>query len=335
MFRADSMESTPFFSDDPPEALKKIGVKYVGEPDVADIVIARSGKPFRRIRRLAKRSAIWTHEPRLDLHRKQLVNVRGVRHPVHIMNLHTGTLLADNYLFINANHIAVDRDIALRTFSEKPFRAAMLGTFTRKKSRFGWFLTGRSRRNDPKDSLIRLADGSLLLDGRNVDLSQCRQSLALHLRAHGFCDIYGRDWPRSTRISGESRSGHWEQAKQVILKDYAFNIAFENTIVPHYVTEKIWDAIRDSCLPIYHGSENRIYDDFPQGTYVEAGGKTMESLAQEIMQMGTGEAGGRYEACLDVYLRTLREDRCRDAWASMHQRTADFVEGIMDRPLER
>ena len=102
-------------------------------------------------------------------------------------------------------------------------------------------------------------------NGRNIDLQEYRQELALLLQKWGFCDIYGSSWPASTTIEGTSREGAWWDAKREILENYAINIAFENTIIPNYVTEKIWDAVVCGCLPVYHGVDNGIYEIFPPG----------------------------------------------------------------------
>lgn len=41
------------------------------------------------------------------------------------------------------------------------------------------------------------------------------------------------------------------------LRDFKFNICPENTNTSGYVTEKIFDAMRCGCIPIYSGSDNR------------------------------------------------------------------------------
>ena len=40
------------------------------------------------------------------------------------------------------------------------------------------------------------------------------------------------------------------------LKDFKFNICPENTISDGYVTEKLFDAFKAGCIPIYNGNEN-------------------------------------------------------------------------------
>ena len=52
-------------------------------------------------------------------------------------------------------------------------------------------------------------------------------------------------------------------------KKYKFCIAFENSLHPGYTTEKILDAYKSNCIPIYYGSET-INDDFNPETFINA-----------------------------------------------------------------
>ncbi len=332
VFRANPMQWTPFADDDPPDAFKRVGVEFALHPLEADIILGLAARDLRPFGKMPKRFAIWTHEPRSDLHCRSPVRVPGVRQPVYVMNVHAGSLLTDNCHLMGEHKSPLDRDRCLRNFASKPFRAAILATYHRKRNPLRWYLKTRFSGVDPRTSLIQKADGSLLRDGRNVDLFQRRQALALYLQRMNFCDIYGRAWPRAVKISGESRFNDWETSKQAVLKNYAINLAFENTIVPHYVTEKIWDAIKAACLPVYHGTGNGIYDDFPQGSFIEAADKSVGSLAEEIMLMDLREACDRYEACLDVYQRVVREDRHQTSILSQDTRTAGFLATVMRQP---
>ena len=52
-------------------------------------------------------------------------------------------------------------------------------------------------------------------------------------------------------------------------KKYKFCIAYENSVQPGYTTEKILDAYKSNCIPIYYGSET-IKDDFNPKTFINA-----------------------------------------------------------------
>jgi hypothetical protein len=264
------------------------------------------------------------------MHLVSPVSIPGVGRPVHVMNTYTG-VYTDNYLCMKHRGPPIDRDEALRAFARKPNRSVMLATY---------FAAGRRQgpplaKSDPRISLEPKPDGQLLRNGRDVDLTQRRQALALHLQRQGFCDLYGRGWPETIKISGESRFDRWPETKQDILSGYAINLAFENTIAPRYVTEKIWDAIRGACLPVYHGIGTGIYDDFPPNSFVEAAKTTNAALGKEIMSMSRREAGDRYEACLDTYLRILDGGGPEQSAAAMLARTVEFIQAIMQSPSDR
>jgi len=52
-------------------------------------------------------------------------------------------------------------------------------------------------------------------------------------------------------------------------KKYKFCITYENSVQPGYTTEKILDAYKSNCIPIYYGSET-IKDDFNPETFINA-----------------------------------------------------------------
>ena len=133
---------------------------------------------------------------------------------------------------------------------------------------------------------------------------------------------------RIRKFQGKAVEAHGRNAKREILSHYKINICLENTIIPHYVTEKLWDAILGACLPIYHGSDNRIYDTFPRKSFIEASGKSIEELASEVINMSSEEMDARYAACLRAYL-----DACKQDWQLSHDaylvRTLSFLRSIL------
>lgn len=333
VFRPDGVRPWIFGGkdDEPTEPLKRIGVRYLADPESAEIVVARAVAGLRPFSGSRKRLALWTDEPRQDLHRFPLVRVPGIAEPVHVMNAYTGNIFTDNYLFMFRHTATLDRDQLLRTFAAKPNRAAILATYEIPRHRYRWFVRHLFRRADPKWSVKTNIDGSMEFNGVSADLFSRRQALAIFLYRRGFCDIYGRHWPPWIRTSREDRGGLGNlDAKGKVLAGYAVNVAFENTIIPHYVTEKIWDAVKAGCLPVYHGASNGIYDDFPDGSFIEAAGKTNAALADEIMNMPRSEAADRYEACLDVYQRIVADDRHRRSIEACRERTAAFLERVME-----
>ena len=303
IFRADPMTFTPFSVDKPlHEILATEGITFVDTPSKADIILARREDALQTYGSFNKGFAIWTHEPRFNYQRGCVANISGVRNPVHIMNAYNGTIYADKFYYFRTTQLDFDR--MMRIFADKPQRAVMLASYRRPPT-------------------------PVFYDGRNIDLQEYRQQLGAHLLECGFCDIYGRNWPESTRIAGNSREGAWRAAKHDILKSYAVNIAFENTIIPNYVTEKFWDAVVNACLPVYHGADNGIYEIFPEQCFIEAAGKSVESLADQIINMSPKEMQMRYAACVRAYMDVYAKHRRKISREACLVRTTRFLHSIL------
>ena len=302
VFRAESMAHTPFDERSrPSRILKDAGVRFVKRPGFADVVIARRVNSLKKFGGFDKPFVIWTHEPGWSIVFEPIVDIPGVRNRAHVMNAYTGGIYADEFYYFST--IKPDFDVAMRAFVAKPRKVVMLASHK--------------------------APSPIVWNGIDHDLDPYRQNLALYLQDRGFCDIYGRGWPESVKISGNSRAGKWHAAKLDILNGYAINLAFENTIIPNYVTEKLWDAIVSACLPVYHGARNGIYRIFPEGSFIEAEGKSVEELGEQILAMPKDEMIARYEVCLRAYLAIFTEDRRRVSRRACDLRTVRFLESAI------
>src|SRR5690606_22526691 len=134
-----------------------------------------------------------------------------------------------------------------------------------------------------------------------IDLIALRSQIAMEGRKRGMIDIIGKGWPGNNSIE-DSRDGNWPKRKKEILKGYNFNLCFENTIAPNYVTEKIWDSIGSYCLPIYFGKGTNIYDVFPEKSFIDyANFQSLDQLFDYIEKMETHEFVERLNKCIDVY----------------------------------
>ena len=40
------------------------------------------------------------------------------------------------------------------------------------------------------------------------------------------------------------------------MTDYKFTLALENSLLPHYMTEKIWEPLAAGSVPVYFGAPN-------------------------------------------------------------------------------
>lgn len=75
------------------------------------------------------------------------------------------------------------------------------------------------------------------------------------IKGHLPLDLFGRGF---TPIADK-----WDA-----MAAYKYSIAFENTIAPYYITEKIFDCWAAGCLPFYYGSPE-IGKYFPEDSYIK------------------------------------------------------------------
>jgi Glycosyltransferase family 10 (fucosyltransferase) C-term len=64
-------------------------------------------------------------------------------------------------------------------------------------------------------------------------------------------------------------TGACVEDKIAAMRDYRFAIAFENTLAPGYVTEKLLHPLCAGCIPIYWGAEEALRD-FNSGKFIYA-----------------------------------------------------------------
>ncbi len=82
------------------------------------------------------------------------------------------------------------------------------------------------------------------------------------------------------------------------LSEYKFNIAFENAALPGYTTEKIFEAMRARCVPIYWG-DPRIAEDFNPGSFIDASRfPDLDALVEHVLEIDRDDSR---------YLEILRE----------------------------
>src|SRR5262249_46742765 len=82
-----------------------------------------------------------------------------------------------------------------------------------------------------------------------------------------------------------NNTGHTVGNKVEFLKDYKFNIAFENFSAPGYTTEKILDPLLANCVPIYWG-DPMVAQDFNERCFVNVGKfESDEAAIQTIIEL--------------------------------------------------
>jgi hypothetical protein len=111
------------------------------------------------------------------------------------------------------------------------------------------------------------------------------------------------------------------------LQTCKFNIAFENASLPGYTTEKIFEAMRARCLPIYWGNP-RIHEEFnPRSflNYFEFSDE--EALIERIRELDQDDA---------KYLEVMRQPCFHQNQPNEFfrpDRLLDFFEKIFTTPI--
>jgi hypothetical protein len=99
---------------------------------------------------------------------------------------------------------------------------------------------------------------------------------------------------------GANASGKIEHGKQ-----YKFAMAFENKQYPGYVTEKIYDAYKSGCIPIYWGTPD-IIKDFNPSTFINANDfSDFDALIDHIRRVDCDD---------ELYASYFKEPVLSDAW---------------------
>lgn len=104
-----------------------------------------------------------------------------------------------------------------------------------------------------------------------------------------------------------------------------FNIAFENSVVPGYTTEKIVQAYSAHTLPVYYGNP-AIGDDFVPESMVQVKSRDdVERAVEEIIALDRDD---------DAYLKRLLTPPSVHPKAWYDERATGFFCHIFDQPLE-
>lgn len=60
----------------------------------------------------------------------------------------------------------------------------------------------------------------------------------------------------------------WDRTdKAALMRSYGLYLAFENSVVADYITEKLWGALAAGTIPVYYGAPN-IHSHIPEGSAV-------------------------------------------------------------------
>lgn len=280
IYKVKSFAHTPFCNANDLEYLEKNGIEITENIKDADILISQNLKHLKPYfwKYLGKKKyLVWTLEPRFNTsfqsNKKYLFGLVTC----HFMNIYTGDVFTTGLTFHahNINKILTPLEGGFNISNKKA--VALMSYF----------------RGPESPELMR--------NGENIDLISLRSEIGLFGHERGLIKIYGKDWPNNISME-DSRQGEWKLRKFQILNKYAFNLCFENTISPNYITEKIWDSIENYCLPIYYGKGNNIYNIFPKKSFLDYSDfNNPRELFDYIENMTNLEYLERLNACIEVY----------------------------------
>jgi hypothetical protein len=123
-------------------------------------------------------------------------------------------------------------------------------------------------------------------------------------------------------IGGRILNGY--EGKINFMRNYKFHIAFENTSLPGYTTEKLPQAMMARTLPIYWGNR-RVSEDFNPATFVDASDfPSQDALVEKIIELDRDDA--RY---MQYFAQPYLPDNKPGEWFD-RQRLLDRFEQIFD-----
>lgn len=113
--------------------------------------------------------------------------------------------------------------------------------------------------------------------------------------------------------------------KLAFCRGYKFNIAFENSSMPGYTTEKIMEAYAAHTLPIYYGNPTVETDFLPSSMVRVSGPDDIERAVEEIIRLDQDDEAYLERVSAPCLTRPI------DFWES---RVNDFLAHVFDQPLE-
>ncbi|XP_065909757.1 uncharacterized protein [Dysidea avara] len=141
---------------------------------------------------------------------------------------------------------------------------------------------------DNYDYDIKEIEPCSLLPVVNHHCHRVDQSLMEHLEIEQLGRCYQT---KKVEVSDTRRLANWEDKKLEFLKTskYKYILAFENTVEPDYITEKVYHGLLNDMIPIYYG-DSAIFHLIPGNhTILYAPDYTPKQLAEYIKKIDNDE----------------------------------------------
>ena len=272
------------------------GIKLVRHAKAAKVIISSYLPVLKKYTKLRdKRLIIWTHEPYHNWNLDKRIKLDGIT--VEIMNVYTRNVFTNNYRYcyfktpleqleINEND---DADLLVE------LKGSGSDDGTDSRAGIGVMSTYYNRGH---------------YNGNSKTLLPLRYEVILGGYSKGYVDIYGKNWDKCPNVKalGNSRNDTDRRvSKEEVLSKYLFNICIESAIGDYYITEKLWEAIKFGCLPIYYANDT-IYQTFPEDSFIDYrkfkekyGNHAVEELFNYLESMSVLEYKKRMNLCIETY----------------------------------
>jgi hypothetical protein len=158
----------------------------------------------------------------------------------------------------------------------------------------------------------------LLISNPRAKRGQRRLRFVQKLMERAHVDSGGR-W--ANNVGGPIRGG--VPAKRAWLRQYRFNIAFENESLAGYTTEKITDAMLAGCIPVYWGNPDISHEFNPRSFINLADFESDEALIERLLELER-DAEARWAILREPWFHENRPNRWFDP-----ERFVDFIERIV------
>jgi hypothetical protein len=152
--------------------------------------------------------------------------------------------------------------------------------------------------------LLCMVASNLKFNNFEEELYSTRRKIARFFEDYpeGTFDLYGRLWEGYRHAKGTIPN------KLDKLKEYKFNICFENTKQPGYITEKIFDCFVTGTVPIYYGATN-VDKYIPKGCYIDYRQFKNEKEMLEYIQKMSKEEYEEYVSNIRAYLKSEQAEQ--------------------------
>ena len=113
--------------------------------------------------------------------------------------------------------------------------------------------------------------------------------------------------------------------KAAFIANYKFNIAFENSTVPGYTTEKVMEPLAVRSVPIYYGNPDIAADFNPDAMVRVASRDDVERAVEEVIRLDQDDA---------AYLEKVTAPSFVHSFAWHEERLTAFLRHIFDQDLD-